>query len=183
MWLNKLQEIAFMCLTCGCSEPKRSYHNIVLADAHPGPDELVLRPTEQALKRAESWIGWNGAAVMSLGSAWTPHKALRRIADHLIDHLCQIEARAAGVPSIADQWHGRTVTLHSDWATFSEQDLDEATARIRRLAQLLALRLDALRSVWDGTEWTLRAIGEHVAEATGGYSSRPAPTRVIGPDA
>jgi len=56
----------------------------------------VLLATEEALAVAESWIGWSSAATMSLGSEWTPHKATRRIADHPIDHLCQIEGRIAG---------------------------------------------------------------------------------------
>ena len=119
---------------------------------------------------------------MSLGSAWTPHKALRRIADHLIDHLCQIEMRVALETPVPDLWRGRSVTLESDWARFTELDLDEATARIRRLAQLMALRVRSLREDWDtdaGAEWTIRAIAEHVAEASAAYASRPVPTAAL----
>ena len=121
---------------------------------------------------------------MSLGSAWTPHKTLRRIADHLIDHLCQIEMRVALETPVPDLWRGRSVTLESDWARFTELDLDEATARIRRLAQLMALRVRSLREDWDtdaGAEWTIRAIAEHVAEASAAYASRPVPTAVVPP--
>jgi len=174
-----------MCLTCGCEERSRAPRPIAFTDPHhPQPDEVVLRATEDALVRAESWLGWSSSAVMSLGSAWTPNKSLRRIADHLIDHLCQIEARIAGETAIPDLWRGRSVTLESDWARFTEQDLDEATARIRRLAQLMALRLRALRAEWDtnaGEEWTIRAIAEHLAEATAVYASRPVATPVVSP--
>ena len=165
-----------MCLICGCEEPGRPRREVVLRNPEqPEPDELVLQATEDALAVAESWIGWNSKATMSLGSAWTPHKAVRRISDHLIDHLCQLEARHTGEEPVPDQWRGRAVTLDSDWARFTEQDLDEATARIRRLAQILAARLRALRAEWDtsaGEEWTIRAIAEHVAEASATYASR-----------
>lgn len=47
--------------------------------------------------------------------------------DHLIDHLAEIECRLAGLPTVPDRWHGRMLTLESDWARFTEADLDEAT--------------------------------------------------------
>jgi hypothetical protein len=172
-----------MCLTCGCEELGRPSLVVPFRDLdNPEPDELILQATEDALALAESWIGWSSGAVMSLGSAWTPLKALRRIADHLIDHLCQIEARANKETPVPDAWHGRSITLDSDWARFTEPDLDEATARIRRLAQLMALRLRAHRADWDtnvGEEWTIRVIAEHVAEATSAYASRPVATPVV----
>jgi hypothetical protein len=174
-----------MCLTCGCEEAGRPRRAIPLR--HPGhaePDELILQATEDALAVAEGWIGWDSGAVMSMGSAWTPHKALRRIADHLIDHLCQIETRVALEPPVPDLWRGRSVTFEADWARFTEQDLDEATARIRRMAQTMALRVRSLREEWDadaGEEWTIRAIAEHVAEASAAYASRPAPTNDVRP--
>jgi hypothetical protein len=166
-----------MCLICGCKEPGRPRREIaVRSPGHPDLDELVLQAAEDALAVAEGWIGWSAGASMSLGNAWTPHKALRRITDHLVDHLCQVEARSAGVTPVPDPWRGRAVTLDSDWARFTEQDLDEASARIRRLAQVLAIRLLALRSSWDadaGEEWTIRAIAEHVAEASATYARQP----------
>jgi hypothetical protein len=45
---------------------------------------------------------------------WTPHEALRRITDHLIDHLGEVEL-LAGTPTIPDGWHGRMITLDADW--------------------------------------------------------------------
>src|SRR5437764_4107193 len=113
-----------MCLACGGEEPARTRREVALADPiKPSPDERVLVATEDALARAQTWVGWNGAAAMSFGNAWTPHKALRRITDHLIDHLCQIEARLAGEAPVPDAWRGRSVTLDTDWARFTEQDL------------------------------------------------------------
>jgi hypothetical protein len=150
----------------------------------PNPDELVILSTEDALERAASWIGWNGRSTLSLGNAWTPHKALRRITDHLVDHITQIECRVGGEAPVADPWRGRSVTLESDWARFTEHDLDEATARIRRLAQILALRLRSMRERWDaeaGAEWSLREIAQHLADAAEAYASRPEATRAAAP--
>jgi hypothetical protein len=73
------------------------------------------------------------------------------------------------------------VTLDSDWARFSESDLDEATARVRRLAQVLAIRLRSLRVDWDldgGDQWTIRFIVEHLAEATAAYARTPEPVPI-----
>jgi hypothetical protein len=179
-----------MCLVCGCGEDGRIAREIKYRDpAHPGPDELVLRSVEDALAVAESWLGWNGVATLSLGNAWTPNKALRRITDHLIDHLNQIDCRAAGIAPVPDLWRGRATTLTTDWATFTEDELNEATARLRRLGQTIASRLLALRADWDNEpgagEWTFRAIAEHLAEASTTYATRvtrtptatPPPTR------
>lgn len=183
--LSWREEESSVCLTCGCEEPGRPRRVVPRRNADQiEPDELILDATEDALARVETWIGWDSGAVMSMGSAWTPHKALRRIADHLIDHLCQIEARAAGELPVPDSWRGRSVTFESDWSRFTEQDLDEATARIRRLAQVVALRLRSLRAEWDSdasSEWTLRTIAEHLAEASAAYSSRPRPTPTVPP--
>jgi len=176
-----------VCLSCGCDEPRRIRQEIAVADAAAlRPDERVLIAAEDTLAVAETWIGWNGCAVMSLGNAWTPAKALRRIEDHLIDHLCQIETRATGAASVGDPWRGRSITLDADWARFTEADLDEASARLRRLAQVMALRLRALEPRWDdhaGDEWTIRSIAEHVADAMRVYASRPAATALVPPPA
>jgi len=174
-----------MCLTCGCDEPGRERRVVPRRYAdRVEPDELVLEATEDALERAQTWIGWESGAAMSLGSAWTPHKALRRIADHLIDHLCQIESRVTQEVPCPDPWRGRSITLETDWCRFTEQDLDEATARIRRLAQVVASRLRSLRDQWDagaGSEWTIRTIAEHLAEASAAYASRPPATPTVAP--
>src|SRR5712692_8546214 len=55
-----------MCLTCGCEEPVRARRVVVPAEpGHLQPNELVLIATEDALDRAQGWIGWNGQALMS----------------------------------------------------------------------------------------------------------------------
>jgi hypothetical protein len=73
---------------------------------------------------------------------------------------------------------------HDGLAPFSEDELSEASARLRRLAQTFALRLLELRSDWDRNpgqgEWTIRQIASHLAEASATYASR-APVVPIAP--
>jgi hypothetical protein len=97
---------------------------------------------------------------------YTPAKAVRRITDHLVDHLAEVEALLAGVETQPDAWHGSLVTLESDWARFTELDRDEAHQRLPRLARTLSLRLAAAGpQEWDrprGSSWTLRGIADHL---------------------
>lgn len=135
-------------------------------DQNPG--ELIAAAVDDVLKIAATWYAWNGRPVATEENVWTPHKALRRVTDHLIDHLAEVEALLAGVRTIPDTWHGRMVTLDSDWARFTEADLDEARSRLTRLAQLYTLRYAAAGpNEWDrprDPNWSLRRIAEHVAD-------------------
>lgn len=129
---------------------------------------LVPDSVRYVLERAETWLGRDGTAVLSDGNAWTPHKALRRVGDHLIDHLAEIECRLAGMPTIPDRWHGRKLTLDGDWARFTEADLDEATSRLGRLAVWYEARMSALDDNTldhrpDPDTWTIREVVHHVA--------------------
>ena len=125
----------------------------------------------EVLELAAGWLGWDGRPVARDGNAWTPHKALRRVTDHLIDHLAEIECRLAGRPTLPDAWHGRTVTTHADFARFTESDLDEARSRLTRLAACYGARLagvadDVLDARPDPDTWTLREVVDHVAGVT-----------------
>ena len=135
------------------------------------PGQLVVDGVEACLALARTWHAWDGRPVARTvdgkPNTWTPAKALRRITDHLIDHLHQVEALLAGAPAMPDTWHGRFVTLDSDWARLTEADYDEACSRLRRLGRWYVLRYEAAGpDAWDeprGGEWTLREIAEHVA--------------------
>ncbi|SRR5260370_672411 len=165
-----------MCVACGCESRLRERMPVAVSDpAHPTPDERVLTAVEDTLDVAGSWLGWNGVATIWGDSTWTPQKSLRRITDHFIDHLAQIECRIAGVEALPDNWNGRRVTVDSDWARFTELDLDEASARLRRLGQVISLRLIANRDLWDEgvPEWSLRGIAEHLVEAIEIYRMKP----------
>jgi hypothetical protein len=95
----------------------------------------------------------------------------RRVADHLLDHLAEIECRLAGRPTRPDEWHGRMVTTDADFARFTEVDLDEATSRLTRLAACYQARLGGLdREILDARPdehtWTIREVVYHVSHVT-----------------
>ena len=147
------------------------------------PGDLIEQATDRVLTLARTWLAWDGRPYLADDGerVYTPHKAVRRYADHLVDHLAEVEALLAGVPSRADGWHASTVTLESDWARFTEADLNEATERLTRLSATFRLRLIAAgEHAWDlprDPAWTLREIASHVgppwyAEQVGDLSLR-----------
>jgi len=132
---------------------------------------LVPAAVAEVLDVAETWLGWDGRPVCREGNAWTPLKVLRRVADHLLDHLAEIECRLAGQATLPDQWHGRMVTLDADFAHFTENDLDEATSRLSRLSACYQARISQLNAqVLDARPapgiWTIREIVHHVSGVT-----------------
>jgi hypothetical protein len=158
-------------------EPSASYPVGMNTTVRSDPTALIPDAVERCLDLAGTWLAWDGRPRVSTptedipgGTVFTPHKAIRRIADHLVDHLAQIEALLAGAETIPDTWHGRTVTLAADWAPFTEADLNEARNRLRRLGQVYALRLRAADAgaldAPRGQAWTIRQIVEHVAGVT-----------------
>jgi hypothetical protein len=118
---------------------------------------------------------------------YTPHKAVRRVADHMIDHLAEVEARVAGLPTIPDRWHASAITSEADRAPFTADDRDEAHSRLERLAQVWAVRLRSLDDERldrrEGDAWTIREVAFHLAESSyyadavgdlsGGRSTQP----------
>jgi len=142
------------------------------------PGQAIEEMVEHVLGLAETWLGWDGKPVWGLGREYTPHKAVRRVADHMIDHLAQLDARLAGVPSLPDEWHASAITTDGDMAPFSIDDLDEARSRLRRLAQIWRIRL---RSVPEremdapaGDDYTLREIAFCAVES-GAYADAIGP--------
>ena len=132
---------------------------------------------DHVLALAETWPRWDGTPMEVAPSetgesprTYTPHKAIRRVADHLIDHLAEMEARLAGRPTEPDHWHGSSVTTPGDLAHFTSEDLDEARSRLLRLAQIWDVRLRALDAAEldepRGEAWTLREVVAHVAESS-----------------
>ena len=142
-------------------------------DGRP-PGDVVTAMVQHALDLAETWPRWDLQPIEvpvegEPPRVYTPHKAVRRIADHLLDHLAEIEARLAGRPTQPDRWHGSMLTSASDLAPFTHDDLDEAKSRLRRLALIWEVRL---RSLTDqqldapaGDSWTLRQVAFHVADS------------------
>ncbi|WP_433377332.1 hypothetical protein ACQPZX_09600 [Actinoplanes sp. CA-142083] len=130
------------------------------------PAELVPELVEKVLARAATWTAWDGEPRPIDDRIYTPHKAIRRVADHLVDHLAEIEARVAGVATIPDHWHASAITTPADLAPFTAEDLDEARSRLTRLAQIYDVRVRALTPAQldhrDGDAWTPREIVVHL---------------------
>ncbi len=145
-------------------------------EARPAVDDrepwtVVPAAVAEVLDIAETWLGWDGHPVRAEGNAWTPHKALRRVSDHLVDHLAEIECRLAGQPTLPDRWHGRMVTIDADFARFTEVDLDEVTSRLSRLAACYQARLADLDAAQLDARpaddvWTIREVAHHVSGVT-----------------
>ena len=124
---------------------------------------------ERSLRLVATWPAWDGQPLTSDdGRTFTPHKAVRRIADHIVDHLAEVEALLAGVPTQPDEWHASALTAAADLAPFTVEDVREAEQRLSRLGRTLALRYAALDPAeWDKDRtpnWTLRQIAEHLVE-------------------
>lgn len=134
------------------------------------PGELVEQAVERSLLLVETWPAWDGQPLTAEdGRIYTPHKAVRRIADHIVDHLAEVEALLAGVPTEPDNWQASAYTGKADLAPFTVEDLREAQQRLRRLGRTFALRYAAVDPAeWDKDRtpnWTLRQIAEHLTES------------------
>jgi hypothetical protein len=139
------------------------------------PAAVVTAMVDHVLELAATWPAWDGTPINVPGEegdaprTYTPHKAIRRVADHLLDHLAELEARLAGRATITDRWHASTITTKADLAPFTTEDLDEARSRLSRLALIWDTRLRALSDeeldADGGDSWTLRQVAFHVAES------------------
>jgi hypothetical protein len=105
------------------------------------PADAIDQMVDHVMLLAESWTHWDGKPVLSGDRIYTPHKAIRRVADHLLDHLAQLDAHLTGASPRPDRWHGSAVTTPTDLAPFIAEDRDEARSRLERLAQLWRTRL------------------------------------------
>ena len=141
-------------------------------DRHPA--DVVTGMVDYVLRVAASWPEWDGRPIEipvedEPPRTYTPHKAIRRVADHLVDHLAELEARLAGRPTEPDHWHASAITTPADLAAFTPDDLDEARSRLRRLALIWDVRLRSLSEQQlnerAGDAWTLRQVAFHVAES------------------
>src|SRR4029453_225366 len=64
------------------------------------PGSALVPAVERVLALAATWLAWDGRPRLAADGAraYTPHKAIRRTADHIVDHLAQPEALLAGAP-------------------------------------------------------------------------------------
>src|SRR5437667_5649761 len=111
---------------------------------------------------------------------YTPRKPLRRVLDHALDHLNQIDQwqrwrREGVVPIPTDGWAPSTVTLAEDRLPLTAKDLDAWLWRIdqaMRLLTQLAAGLSDHDLDWQppGGGWPLRRILHPVARPEGPYA-------------
>jgi thioester reductase-like protein len=137
-------------------------------DARPSID-TVPNMIATVLTMATTWTKWNGTPVEIDGRVMTPNKAIRRVADHTIDHLAEAQARINNHEPLIDRWHHSAKTTPADLALFTADDLNEATQRLTHLAQLWAITYehldDATLDAPINKAMTLREIADHAAES------------------
>ena len=136
-------------------------------DRHPA--QVIEDAVAHALRLAKTWPAWDGQPIAVADRVYTPHKAIRRLADHLLDHLAELEARLAGESPLPDHWHASAITTPADLAAFTPEDLDEACSRLTRFARIWSLRLQALDDERldriEGNAWTLRQVAFHLGDS------------------
>jgi len=112
---------------------------------------------------------------------YTPRKALRRVLDHALDHLNQIDQwlawrRHGVVPTPTDGWVGSTVTLPDDRLPLAPADLDAWLWRVDQASRLVVQRAAGLTEAeldWlppDGG-WPLRRVLHHLARSERLYAA------------
>lgn len=112
---------------------------------------------------------------------YTPRKILRRVLDHALDHLNQIEQWLAWqqqgtVPTPTDGWATSDETLAEDVSPLSSVELQAWLWRIDLTVEMVANRAKSLRPEqldWvppDGG-WTLRQMLRHLARAEVFYAA------------
>src|SRR5947208_5106486 len=137
----------------------------------PMTSQLFDRLTQPADPTRRTTIDYT--AVESY--TYTPRKPLRRVLDHALDHLNQIDQwqqwrRDGVVPTPTDGWVPSTVTLPEDRLPLTAADLDAWLWRIDQAMRLLVQRAAALGEEeldWlppDGG-WPLRRVLHHVARS------------------
>lgn len=112
---------------------------------------------------------------------YTPRKALRRVLDHCLDHLNQIDQwrawRGSGIVAVpTDGWVPSTETLPDDRLPLTPRDLEAWLWRVDQAARLLQQRAAGLSA--DELDWTppdggwpLRRVLHHVARSERLYAA------------
>jgi hypothetical protein len=112
---------------------------------------------------------------------YTPRKPLRRVLDHVLDHLNQIDQwqrwrRDGVIPTPTDGWAPSTVTLPEDRLPLTIADLEAWLWRIDQAVRLLIQRAATLSDDeldWQPPDggWPLRRVFHHVARSERLYAA------------
>ena len=133
------------------------------------PADAIESMVEEVLALAATWTAWDGNPIPAGRREYTPNKAIRRVADHMIDHLAQLDAHIAGRESNKESWQASRITTPADMAPFTVEDLDEARSRLRRLALMWRTSLASVPAGGmdhaEGDEYTPREMAFHTVES------------------
>ena len=143
---------------------------------HPADREVDSVMTADLFRRLTRRPGPDAGARAESDPArytYTPRKVLRRVLDHALDHLNQIDQwrawrRDGTVPVPTDGWASSTVTLAEDRQPLDAADLAAWLWRIDQTIGLLAQRADGLGEDeldWQPPDggWPLRRVVHHVS--------------------
>lgn len=143
----------------------------------PMTNQLFTRLTQPADPARRTRIDYTKVRSYT----YTPRKPLRRVLDHALDHLNQIDQwqrwrRDGVVPTPTDGWVGSTVTLPEDRLPLTASDLDAWLWRIDQASRLLVQRAASLGEEeldWQPPDggWPLRRVLHHVARSEVLYAS------------
>jgi hypothetical protein len=156
-------------------------HLARLSDHDPGREVLSVMTEELFVRLTAPRPGPLATPAAARRYTYTPRKALRRVLDHALDHLNQIDQwlawRAHGtVPVPTDGWVASTETLPDDRLPLATRDLDAWLWRIDQAVRLLqrsaeGLSADELDWAPPDGGWPLRRVLHHVARSERLYAA------------
>ncbi|MEP7159398.1 MAG: hypothetical protein ABI797_08205 [Chloroflexota bacterium] len=160
------------------SRATRRPTNIGFMDERPvvddrDPADAIDQMVADFMALAETWPAWDGKPIpitTPYGQrVYTPNKALRRMNDHMVDHLAQLQAELIGQTTVPDTWQASRITTESDMAPLTGEDLKEARNRFERLAGMWRATLASIPAdkmdVAKGEDYTPRELAFHTLES------------------
>jgi hypothetical protein len=156
-------------------------HLVRLTRHDPAREVLAVMTDELFVRWTDARPGPLTAPAGVTRFVYTPRKALRRVLDHALDHLSQIDQWLAWqhhgvVPTPTDGWAPSTVTLPDDRLPLAPADLDAWLWRIDQATRLVVRRAEQLSLAeldWlppDGG-WPLRRVLHHLARSERLYAA------------
>ena len=163
---------------------------LALVSVPADPVAHLIEAHQEARRYLEEFGLFEATPRVTNGSGipFTPRKTLRRVLDHALDHLNQIDQWLAwqqqGItPTPTDGWASSALTLPEDTAPLSPADLDAWLWRIDLAVSLVVQRAGQLTPEqldWQPPDggWTLHQMLHHLASGEVFYSAwfhRPLP--------
>jgi hypothetical protein len=160
---------------CAAAHGKARSHLVRLTTHDPAAEVSSVMTGELFVRLTEATPAPLTAPAGVQRYTYTPRKILRRVLDHALDHLNQLDQwvawrRDGVVPTPTDGWVPSTETLPDDRLPLDERDLGAWLWRIDQAARLLHQRAGGLTREeldWappDGG-WPLRRVLHHVARS------------------